>query len=173
MSASSARTVVQAIEDAAVSSKTGYRFIDEATDAEPFFTHAGIERASARYGGALQALGVKKGDRVALILPDNADFVFSFLGAIRAGAIPVPIYPPTGLGKLAGYLDNTLHIVAKSGAKLLLTNGDIKRMIVGALEMACAESRGWKTLAAGSSGAMDTAGPRSGATSSCTGDSRL
>ncbi len=132
MSGSSARTVVQAIEDAAASTKTGYRFIDESAegrDAEPFFTHGGIERASARYGGALQALGAKKGDRVALILPDNADFVFAFLGAIRAGLVPVPIYPPTGLGKLAGYLDNTLHIVAKSGARLLVTNGDIKRML--------------------------------------------
>jgi acyl-CoA synthetase (AMP-forming)/AMP-acid ligase II len=125
----SPRTVVQAIEDAAPSTKTGFRFIDEATDAEPFFTHGGIERASARYGGALQALGAKKGDRVALILPDNADFVFAFLGAIRAGLIPVPIYPPAGLGKLAGYLDNTLHVVARSGARLLLTNTEIKRML--------------------------------------------
>jgi len=124
-----ARTVVQAIEDAAASTKTGYRFIDESTDAEPFFTHGGIERASARYGGALQALGARRGDRVALILPDNADFVFAFLGAIRAGLVPVPIYPPSGLGKLSGYLDNTLHIVAKSGARLLLTNAEIKRML--------------------------------------------
>jgi fatty-acyl-CoA synthase len=124
-----ARTVVQAIEDAAASTKTGYRFIDESTDAEPFFTHGGIERASARFGGALQALGAKRGDRVALILPDNADFVFAFLGALRAGLVPVPIYPPTGLGKLAGYLDNTLHIVARSGARLLVTNTEIKRML--------------------------------------------
>jgi fatty-acyl-CoA synthase len=123
------RTVAQAIEDAAKSTKTGYRFLEESSEAEPFFSHAGIERASARFGGALQSLGAKKGDRVALILPDNADFVFAFLGALRAGVVPVPIYPPTGLGKLAGYLDNTLHIVAKSGAKILLTNQDIKRML--------------------------------------------
>ena len=129
MSGSLARTVVQAIEDASQSTTTGYRFLDDGSDAEPFFTHAGIERASARFGGAFQALGAKQGDRVALILPDNADFVFSFLGAIRAGIIPVPIYPPTGLGKLAGYLDNTLHIVAKSGAKLLITSTEIKRML--------------------------------------------
>jgi fatty-acyl-CoA synthase len=123
------RTVVQAIEDAVVSTKTGYRFVSEETDGEPFFTHGGIERASARFGGALQALGARKGDRVALILPDNTDFVFAFLGAVRAGIIPVPIYPPTGLGKLAGYLENTLHIVAKSGAKLLLTSNEIKLML--------------------------------------------
>jgi acyl-CoA synthetase (AMP-forming)/AMP-acid ligase II len=129
MSSTRVRTLVEAIEDAAASTKTGYRFIEEGSQAEPFFTHGGIERASARYGGALQALGARKGDRVALILPDNADFVFAFLGAIRAGIIPVPIYPPTGLGKLAGYLENTLHIVAKSGAKILLTNAEVKRML--------------------------------------------
>ncbi|HSN97884.1 MAG TPA: fatty acyl-AMP ligase [Candidatus Nanopelagicales bacterium] len=123
------RTVAQAIEDAAASSTTGFRFLEESSEAEPFFTHAGIERASARYGGAMQAMGLKKGDRVALILPDNADFVFAFLGAIRAGIVPVPIYPPTGLGKLAGYLENTLHIVEKSGSKVLLTSGEIKRML--------------------------------------------
>ena len=60
MNVSSARTVVQAIEDAAASTKTGYRFLDESPsggDAEPFFTHGGIERASARYGGALMLGG--------------------------------------------------------------------------------------------------------------------
>ncbi|MEO7331787.1 MAG: fatty acyl-AMP ligase [Minicystis sp.] len=129
MSVFKPRTVVQAIEEAAASSKTGFRFIEESSEAEPFFTHGGIERASARYGGALQSLGAKKGDKVALILPDNADFVFAFLGAIRAGIVPVPIYPPTGLGKLTGYLENTLHIVARSGATILVTNAEIKRML--------------------------------------------
>jgi len=123
------RTVVQAIEDAAKSTTTGYRFVEESSDAEPFFTHAGIERASARFGGALQSLGLAKGDRVALILPDNADFVFAFLGALRAGIVPVPIYPPVGLGKLAAYLDNTLHVVERSGAKVVVTNAEIRRVL--------------------------------------------
>jgi fatty-acyl-CoA synthase len=126
---SSLRTVAQAIEDGAKSTTTGYRFVDEEGRSEPFFSHAGIERASARFGGALQSMGLKKGDRVALILPDNADFVFAFLGAVRAGVVPVPIYPPVGLGKLTGYLDNTMHIVARSGARVLVTNGEIRRLL--------------------------------------------
>lgn len=129
MSAGQAHTVAQAIELAAASAKNGYRFISEGSDAEPFFTYAGVERQTARFGGALQALGLKKGDRVALILPDNTDFVFAFLGAVRAGIIPVPIYPPTGLGKLTGYLDNTMHIVAKSAAKIVITSNEIKLML--------------------------------------------
>ncbi len=125
----SLRTVVQALEDAAESTRTGYRFIEESSSAEPFFTYSGIERATARFAGNLQALGLQKGDRLALILPDNQDFVFAFLGALRAGIIPVPIYPPAGLRKLGGYLDITLHIVAQSGAEVLLTSGLIKRLL--------------------------------------------
>lgn len=122
------RTVVQALEDAAASTTLGYRFVDE-RESEPFFSFAGVERATARMGGAFQALGLAKGERIALILPDNTDFVMAFLGALRAGVIPVPIYPPTGLGKLDGYLENTLHIVDKSGARMLLTTKDVKLVL--------------------------------------------
>src|SRR6202030_2606062 len=109
----------------------GFRFIPEdgspASGSEATFSFTAIERASARYGGALQALGLKKGDRVALILPTSEDFILCFLGAVRAGVIPVPIYPPLALGQLQTYLDNTRHIVAKSGARALVTTSKIKR----------------------------------------------
>src|ERR1700737_2948418 len=103
------RTIAEAIEDAAKAEPTrGFRFIPEeggvpgatgsTSQSEASFSYTAIERATARYGGALQALGLKKGDRVALILPTNEDFVLCFFGAIRAGVIPVPIYPPLALG---------------------------------------------------------------------------
>jgi len=131
-----ATTLAAAIEDAAKCDPTrGFRFVPEtgitatgdATEAS--FSYTAIERASARYGGALQALGLRKGDRVALILPANEDFVLCFFGALRAGIIPVPIYPPLGLGQLQGYLDNTRHIVRKSGARVLVTDARIKRLL--------------------------------------------
>src|SRR5882762_6498833 len=115
-----ARTIAQAIEDAAKTAPTrGFRFVPEAgvpgtrgvtETSEASFSYTALERASARYGGALQALGLQKGDRVALILPAAEDFVLCFFGAMRAGIVPVPIYPPLGLGQLQGYLDNTRHI---------------------------------------------------------------
>ncbi len=131
-------TFVQAIETAStVDPARGYRFVsdqgvpgfDAGVPAESSFSYAALERASARYGGALQALGLRKGDRVALILPTNEDFVLCFLGAVRAGIVPVPIYPPLGLGQLQGYLDNTRHIVGKSGARALVTSATIKRLL--------------------------------------------
>jgi acyl-CoA synthetase (AMP-forming)/AMP-acid ligase II len=144
-------TLAQAIEEAArvdPDPTRGFRFVPEdgavgaggaqpgAGSSEASFSYVAIERASARYGGALQALGLKKGDRVALVLPTNEDFVLCFLGAVRAGVIPVPIYPPLGLGQLQGYLDNTRHIVAKSGARTLVTSAKIKRLL-GTVQSTC------------------------------------
>src|SRR5580658_2053477 len=96
------RTIAQAVEDAAKCDPTrGFRFVPEEGlsegTSEATFSFIAIERASARYGGALQALGLNKGDRVALILPASEDFILCFFGAIRAGLIPTPIYPPLGL----------------------------------------------------------------------------
>jgi acyl-CoA synthetase (AMP-forming)/AMP-acid ligase II len=146
------RTICQAIEDAAKAEPTrGFRFFPETgipgygalgpgtpggEAAEASFSYTAIERMSARFGGALQALGLRKGDRVALILPNNDDFVLCFLGAIRAGVVPVPIYPPMALGALQAYLDNTRHIVAKSGARALVTTAKIKRLL-GTVQASC------------------------------------
>ena len=99
------RTLCQAIEDAAKAEPTrGFWFFPEAgipgyipdgaEASETAFSYTALERMTARFGGAMQALGLRKGDRVALILPNNDDFVLCFLGAIRAGIVPVPIYPP-------------------------------------------------------------------------------
>ena len=40
-----------------------------------------------RLAAGLQALGVKKGDRVALMMANCPQFVISYFGALRAGAI--------------------------------------------------------------------------------------
>jgi fatty-acyl-CoA synthase len=141
---SSFRTIAQAIEDAAKADpKRGFRFIPETgvpgfgeEASEASYSFAAIERESARFGAALQALGMRKGDRVALILPANDDFILCFLGCIRAGIIPVPIYPPMALGQLQTYLDNTRHIVAKSGARSLVTTSKIKRLL-GTVQSSC------------------------------------
>ena len=140
-------TLARSIEAAAsVDPNKGFTFVSDegvpgfgnARAHENTYSYQAIERVSARFGGALQALGLRKGDRVALILPQNEDFVFMFFGAIRAGIVPVPVYPPLGLGQLQSYLDNTRHIVQKSGAKALVTTAQIKRLL-GTVQEACPE----------------------------------
>jgi long-chain acyl-CoA synthetase len=52
-----------------------------------------LERASDAFAAVLAADGVKKGDRVALVLPNSPQFVIAQLGAWKAGAVVVALNP--------------------------------------------------------------------------------
>ncbi|WP_239469930.1 fatty acyl-AMP ligase [Archangium violaceum] len=97
------------------------------------------EQTAAR-AGALQAAGLKQGERIAIILPENDEFILTFLGAIRVGIIPVPIYPMHGLGQLDGYLESVRHIVRRSGAAAVVTNAKIK-LLLGTVQSQCESVR--------------------------------
>jgi len=56
-------------------------------------TYAEMDQLSSAFGAALVALGVQKGDRVALILPNSPQAIIGQLGAWKAGAIVSPINP--------------------------------------------------------------------------------
>ncbi len=130
-------SLAHAIELAALSGGgRGFRFVKNEKWVESSHTFADIERHTHAIGGALQSLGLKKGDRVALVLPDNEAFVITFLAALRAGILPVPIYPPMGPAQLTGFLDNTRHIVERCGAKALITSPVIKG-VLGNVQASC------------------------------------
>ena len=42
-------------------------------------------------GNLLKRLGLKKGDRILMMVKDSPEFFYLFWGAIKAGIIPVPI----------------------------------------------------------------------------------
>ena len=60
---------------------------------EASLTYAELDRLADRFAASLQSLGVRKGDRVALLLPNCPQFVIAFYGALRAGAVVVPCNP--------------------------------------------------------------------------------
>jgi acyl-CoA synthetase (AMP-forming)/AMP-acid ligase II len=131
------QSLAEAIERAAKNGEgRGFRFVKNDKWVDKFYDFGDVEAKTRQVAGALQDLGLRKGDRCALILPDNAAFVLTFLGALRAGVVPVPIYPPMGSGQLGGYLDNTRHIVRRSGARALITVPVIKGML-GKVQAAC------------------------------------
>ncbi len=103
-------------------------------------------RRAKEIAHALQEQGVKKGDHVALILPTAEEFIPTFFGVSLSGAVPVPLYPPMGLGQLAGYLDHCKHIVSASRAKVVITTGQIKS-VLGTVREAAPEMRSMITYA--------------------------
>lgn len=56
-------------------------------------TYQQIAEHAGRFAAALQARGIKKGDRVALFLPNTPQFMIAFYGGLMAGAIVVPCNP--------------------------------------------------------------------------------
>ena len=54
-------------------------------------TYDEVQRHVNRCGSALRGIGVRPEDRVLLLLPDGPEFVYSFFGAIKIGAVPVPL----------------------------------------------------------------------------------
>lgn len=107
----------------------GYTFVDEDGVSETFYAFPDLYDQVARHARALQRLGLQPGDRVAMIIPRGDAFVFSFLGAMHAGMVPVPLCPPMTLGKLGNYLDATRHTIARSEAAAVLCTGDVKKVL--------------------------------------------
>jgi len=54
-------------------------------------TYAGLQELVNRTGNALRALGVEREQRVLLLMLDTPEFLGAFWGAIKIGAIPVPL----------------------------------------------------------------------------------
>lgn len=57
------------------------------------FTHAEVHAGAARTASLLAGCGVGRGDRVLIALADGIELVWAFLGAVRLGAVAVPVNP--------------------------------------------------------------------------------
>ncbi len=76
-------------------------------------TYAQFSSLANHFAVALQRLGVRKGDRVAIALPNVPQYPIAFYGALRAGAVVVPTNPL--------YTEREMqHQMADSGAKVLV-----------------------------------------------------
>ena len=49
-----------------------------------------LDEQASRVAGGLESLGIRPGDRVAIMLPNTPEFVFSFFGIQKLGAVAVP-----------------------------------------------------------------------------------
>lgn len=114
------QTLIDVLRRATPISHKGFTFLDDHLEAEDW-TFAALAEEADRRARYFLSLGLTQGDRLAMVIPDGKDFVLSFLGAIRAGIVPVPMYPPLALGKLDSFIDAATRILRTSGARMLLT----------------------------------------------------
>jgi long-chain acyl-CoA synthetase len=79
-------------------------------------TYAEVEAQANRLANTLSAQGVKRGDRVALFLPNCIELVIGIFAILKAGGVFVPINHTTKADKCSYILNNCT-------AKILITSG--------------------------------------------------
>lgn len=91
-------------------------------------TYGSLYEEAVVMAGRLRARGVAPGETVALMLSTQRAFFTIFYGALLAGAIPVPLYPPYRKEEIADHLRRQAAILSNAQAKLLVTVEAAKRL---------------------------------------------
>ncbi|MFI2203559.1 long-chain fatty acid--CoA ligase [Streptomyces sp. NPDC020192] len=78
-------------------------------------TFGEVWRRSLARAGALTALGVRPGDRVALMAPNTTEFPVAYYAITAAGGVVVPVHLLLSAGEVE-------HVLKDSGARLLLVH---------------------------------------------------
>jgi acyl carrier protein len=103
-------------------------FLDEDRGAERPITYRALWDRAVAVAAGLRARAIAPGDRVALMLRTEEPFFASFVGALLAGAVPVPIYPPHRPDQIEEYMRRQLTILGNAEARVLITFGEAERV---------------------------------------------
>jgi fatty-acyl-CoA synthase len=123
----------------------GLRFVDRA-EQERWVGWGELREQALTVGAGLAALGMARGERVALVFPTGEEFFAALFGVLLAGAVPVPLYPPVRLGRLQEYFARTARMLQAAGARLVLADARVKRFL-GEAVAAARPALGCRTLA--------------------------
>lgn len=92
-------------------------------------TYGQLDRDSDRLGGALQAAGLVRGDRVAIMAANSAELAVALWAVLKAGGVFVVVSPTTKSDKLAYILDDC-------GVRLVVAQTRLSRVVLAAVAAA-------------------------------------
>src|ERR1700741_5456820 len=93
------------------------------------FTYAALQRDARKLSNALGSLGVTRGDRVAIVMPQRAQTAVALMAVFQMGAIAVPLSTLFGAEALQARLND-------SGARLAIVD-EASADTIAALRDAC------------------------------------
>ena len=91
-------------------------------------------------------LGLRPGDRVALIAETGPEFAAAFFGAVYAGIWPVPLPLPTSFGGREAYVEQLKVMLASSAPSLFLFPAEMAEFAGDAAAQLGLTGRAWETL---------------------------
>jgi thioester reductase-like protein len=101
-----------------------YSYLDVNGDPIESYTYGSfLQRTQAIAGHLRKESRFAAGDRLLLAYPPGLEMICAFFGCVRAGLIPVPVYPPSSRG-FQSALYKTVHIAKDCQAAGILTSKD-------------------------------------------------
>jgi fatty-acyl-CoA synthase len=141
------RTIGDAL-DYAATGRRGLNFHDARGVLDQSYGYAELREDAHAHAQRLVAIGIRSGDRIALVADTGPQFAACFFGAIYAGAWPVPLPLPTSFGGRDAYVDQLAIQLKSCDPALFLYPEELADFGSGAAARAGVTARAWETLGA-------------------------
>jgi len=132
--------------DYAAQGRRGLNFHDARGTLTQTYTYAELREHALLAARRFVALGIRPGDRIALVAETGEEFAAAFFGAVYAGAWPVPLPLPTSFGGRDAYVDQLAVQLKSCDPALFLYPPELADFCGAAADQAGATSRDWDTL---------------------------
>ena len=151
-------TLGEALDYAALG-RRGLNFHDARGTLERTYAYAELRDDALANARRFVGLGLKPGDRLALIAETGAEFAAAFFGAVYAGVWPVPLPLPTSFGGREAYVDQLKVQLESCDPALFLYPAEIAAFAGDAAAQLGLEAREWETLGDIEPAAIDLPAP--------------
>jgi len=127
--------------------RRGLNFHDARGTLALAYTYAELREDALANASRFITLGIRPGDRIALIAETGPEFAACFFGAIYAGAWPVPLPLPTSFGGRGAYVEQLKVQLQSSDPSLFIFPAELAGFCADAAAEKTISARAWESLA--------------------------
>ena len=97
-------------------------------DAASEITYGALWRTALETAAGLQALGLRPGDAVAIMLPSTGEFFQAFFGVLLAGGTALPVFPPVNSRQVEEYVLRQVRTLRHAHIRFLVAFDRVKAL---------------------------------------------
>ncbi|MGZ3769077.1 MAG: AMP-binding protein [Bdellovibrio sp.] len=105
--------------------QTHVQFYEDVGEGETF-TYRELKEKAENIAAGLQSLGIKKSEKIILMLPTGKEYLSSFFGVLLAAGVPVPIYPLGRPNQLEDHIRRHQYILSNCQASIIIAPSEVK-----------------------------------------------
>lgn len=120
--------------DYAAEGTTGINFYSGKGALEASLSYTQLRQGARSLASKLLGLGLKRGERMALVADTDADFVRFFFACQYAGLVPVPLPAAVHLGGRQAVIENLRKLLVSCGAKAAMSSSSFYPFLADAVD---------------------------------------